>query len=387
MKILVYILSLFCFLYTSYFVLIFFGIFKKKKKVDKTDKINKFAILIAARNEELVIGKLLDSLNNQNYDKKYFKTYVLINNCTDNTLNVAKEHKANIIECENVSSKGEVLKIAYDKLKSNKDIDAYVIFDADNVVDSNFLSSMNNVLNEGYNVAQGFRNTKNISDNWLTSSYAILYYLQSLCINKARFKLGKSSFINGTGFMVKKEVIDKYGFDPKTITEDIEFTMMCAINNEKIAYVEDAITYDEQVSKFNVSLKQRKRWSFGSLQCLRYYYKNLLKVGIKEKRFECFDCIMFNSTVILQILATLVSIVFIIINKNLFSFILFSCLLFVFGLIFRIFLVKKTNNSIKDNIWGIFTFDIFLLSWLPVNFICLFKRNCKWDPIIHNRNV
>lgn len=53
---------------------------------------------------------------------------------------------------------------------------------------------MNDSINCGYEVVQGFRDTKNICDNWLSTSYAILYYLQSLFINKSRFNFGMSSF-------------------------------------------------------------------------------------------------------------------------------------------------------------------------------------------------
>ena len=139
--------------------------------------------------------------------------------------------------------------------------------------------------------------------------YAILYYLQSLFINKSRFNFGMSSFLNGTGFMVKKETIDRYGYDPKTITEDIEYTAICAINGIKIAFNENAITYDEQVTDFKSSLKQRKRWSFGTIQCLKNYTGSLIKEGIKNKRFECFDVIIFYFGIIFHVLFTIVSLI------------------------------------------------------------------------------
>lgn len=83
--------------------------------------------------------------------------------------------------------------------------------------------------------------------------------------------------------MVKKETIDRYGYDPKTITEDIEYTAICAINGIKIAFNENAITYDEQVTDFKSSLKQRKRWSFGTIQCLKNYTGSLIKKELKIK--------------------------------------------------------------------------------------------------------
>ena len=384
-------------LYCFYFGVTAIGTFFKKKEKKTNSKENFFAILIAARNEELVIGNLIKSLKKQNYPDNKYEIYVIINNCTDNTLDVAKKAGASILECtEKTKTKGEVLKYAFNKLTNNKKIDAYAIFDADNVVHSDFLKNMNDTLNNGYTVAQGFRDTKNISDNWLTSSYAILYYMQSLFINESRYKMGKSSFLNGTGFAIKKEVIDKHGFDPKTVTEDIEFTALCALNDEKIAFANDAITYDEQLTNFKSSLGQRKRWSFGAMECLRNYFPMLLKKGIKEKNFECIDVAIFYLSVIFHVMLSLVSIVMffsVIINYDDFSllylidYIIAFMLSLLVGMLFRVFVLKRNNKSIKDNLGGILLFDLFVFSWIPVNLISIFMKTCSWDQIKHNRNI
>lgn len=383
-------------MYSAYFIVMGFGLMKKNKKTQNIEKNNKFAVVVAARNEELVIGNLIDSLMNLNYPKELYEVFVAVNNCTDNTEGVALERGVNVIKCDTASSKGQVLKFTFEKLSDREDINAYVIFDADNIVHKDFLNKANDMLNCGYNVAQGFRDTKNISDNWLSSSYAMLYYMQSLFMNQSRYCLGKSSFLNGTGFVVKKEVIDKYGFDPKTVTEDIEFTAMCAMNGEKIAFMSDAITYDEQVTNFKTSIKQRKRWSFGAMECLRNYFPELIKKGIKERRFECFDVAIFFLAVIVHVLFNFMQIgllINMIVNVNRYSmnYLLICgvcCILFyLFGVMLRMFIFKKYGKSIKNNIGGVLLFDLFIITWLPVNFVCLFIRKCNWDHIIHNRNV
>lgn len=395
-RVIIYVLVGISILYSAYYVVMGFGFVKKKKKIVTSDKNNKFAIVIAARDEEFVIGNLLDSLKKQSYPKEFYDVFVVVNNCTDNTEGVSLKHGANVIKCVSAKSKGDVLKFTFEELGDRKDIDAYVIFDADNVVHKDFLSKANDMLNSGYNVAQGFRDTKNISDNWITSSYAILYYLQSLFMNQSRYSLGKSSFLNGTGFVIKKEVIDKYGFSPKTVTEDIEFTAMCAINDEKIGFMKDAITYDEQVTSFRSSIKQRKRWSFGAMECLRNYFPLLIRKGIKEKRFECFDVAMFFLAVIIHVLFNVIQIGFLIkmiinidkISMN--SLLIWGILLvliYLLGVIFRVIILKKYGKSIKNNIGGILLFDLFVFSWLPVNFICLFIKSCNWERIVHNRDV
>ena len=395
----IYILGVAFLFYAGYYLITSIGIFKKRKKVtnNNDDKKNFFAVIIAARNEENVIGKLIDSLKKQSYPSEYFDIYVIVNNCTDNTAIEAKKAGAKVISCtEKVSTKGEVLKYTFDLFKDNNKIDAYAIFDADNIVHHDFLAKMNDMINSGYSVAQGFRDTKNISDNWLTSSYAILYYFQSLFLNESRYNMGRSSFLNGTGFVIKKEVIDKHGFNPKTVTEDVEFTAMCAINNEKIGFATDAITYDEQTNSFDVSWKQRKRWSFGTMECLREYFPILLKKGIKERNFECFDVGLFYLSVILHVVFNLLPIfllINIIIHFNSLTFdnmlykIIFIVISYLFGVVVRIILLKRYNKSFKDNIGGVLLFDLFVISWLPINFICLFIKSCNWDSIKHNRSV
>ena len=397
LKILTYIVMVITSFYLLYFVVMAIGIFKKKKEKVLVDKKNNFAVIIAARNEVAVISNLINSLKLQYYPKEHYEIYVIVNNCTDNTEEEARKAGAKVIVCtEKVKSKGEVLKFTFNKLKKEKDIDAYVIFDADNLVHRDFLSKMNDSLNMGYSVVQGFRDTKNVSDNWLSCSYAIMYYIQNLFLNKSRYNLGKSSFINGTGFVIKKELIDKNGYDPKTVTEDIEFVAMCAINGEKIAFNDEAITYDEQVNKFIPSLKQRKRWSIGTMECLRGYFTELIKAGFKNRRFECFDIIIFYLSIVVHVignLAPIFAILGLFINfKSLtigyfISTLAISLCSYVIGVVLRAFLLKKYNKSIKDNIGGILFFDLFILSWAPVNFVCLFLKKCNWESIKHDRNI
>ena len=123
------------------------------RKFKPAKKKHKYAILIAARNEKNVIGNLLDSINKQDYPSELLTTFVVADNCTDNTEEEARKAGAKVIVCtEKVKSKGEVLKFTFNKLKKEKDIDAYVIFDADNLVHRDFLSKMNDSLNMGIGV-------------------------------------------------------------------------------------------------------------------------------------------------------------------------------------------------------------------------------------------
>lgn len=387
-------------LYGLYFGITGLFIFKENKtKIGHHNPKHRLAVLVASRNEENVIGNLVDSLLRQNYPSDLFSVFVIPNNCTDDTEKVAALAGAKIIPCKkNVSSKGEVLRYAFDYLLEKEKFDAYIVFDADNVVHPNFLRRMNDVLCEGYEVAQGFRDSKNPDDNWLSGSYSLFYWGQNLFFSRARMSMNGSASINGTGFMIKNTVLKEIGFHPTTMTEDIEFTAQCALNHKKIVFVEDAYTYDEQPFDFKVSWKQRKRWSIGTYQCLLTYSWKLLKQGIKKRDLPCFDMSLFFMAPIVQVVGVILMILLILYNlwgielNDVFSFVMaykevFFVLSYLVSVLIALFVVKYQKKQARNSFFGILFFPFFLLTWIPINIICLFKKDVTWEPIKHSRNV
>lgn len=390
------ILIIFTNLYGLYFIVTALSIFKKEKKKESKNKYkNYFSILIPARNEEKVIANLINSLNNMNYDKDRYEINVILNNSKDNTYNVSTNAGANVLRCKSkITTKGEALKEAFRKINDDK-IDAYIIFDADNVVDKDFLKYMNESINNGYKVAQGFRDTKNNKCNWISSSYTIYYFIQNLFYNKSRKKLNRSTSINGTGFMIKKEVIDTIGFNVKTLSEDVEFTGICALNDIKIDFVEKAVTYDEQASDFKISWIQRKRWSKGCLQCYRNYFKSLIK---KSNKPSCLDMLLIYFAPILQILSLFIVLIDLVsmynngiiqnisMNTIIFS-ISFAVILYLLQVIVSLYSIYYFKRDIKKYISGVFLFPVFLITWLPINIVVLFRKNIKWEHIEHSKSL
>lgn len=394
-----YILFIPLFIYGMYFLITGFATFGSQAKIKKYKPKYKLGIIIAARNEEKVIESLITSLKKQKYPKELYDIFVVPNNCTDNTEKLALKKGAKIIKCTTITkSKGDVLKFSFNYLNENYDFDAYIIFDADNIVHPNFLTRMNDTLCDGYSVAEGFRDSKNPSDNWICGSYSLYYWGQNVFFNKSRMNMGISSSINGTGFMIKKNIIEKYGFNTVTMTEDIEFTAQCAINNIKIAFVDDAITYDEQPVDFKTSWKQRKRWTTGTYQCLFTYCKDLFKGIFKYKSISCLDMLLFFMSPIVQLLGCVVFILLFIYTLagiklyDIFSYLfayneIFLIISYLISLIFSISVVLLNNKKIGDTFSGIIMFPIFLFTWIPINLKCLFKRTNTWEEVKHSRNI
>ena len=400
-KIIYYIIFTVTILYGFYFLLTgVFVFFKSSKlKLKEGKKENYFSILIAARNEEKVIGNLLDSLNNLNYPKDKYEVVVIPNNCTDNTEKVSKEHGAKVLKCTvPTKSKGDVLKFTFEKMAHRKEIDAYIVFDADNVVHPEFLTEMDKALVSGYRVAEGYRDAKNPSDNWLSGSYTLFYLFQNVFFNRARMAMGGSSSINGTGFMIKKELIDEKGFETYTLTEDVEFTGQCALMGEKIAYVENAITYDEYPVRFDASWKQRKRWSAGIIECMKRYSPKLFWTFLKTGRISCLDMSLVYLGPLMQLLGfidLIMLIIFRIVNFELydiFSYVfatgwLWVVISYLLGIITELFVLWFKGKKPHKLVSGIIMFIIFIFTWIPINIICFVKKHTKWEEIKHDRNV
>jgi len=259
---------------------------KLKDKKMLIDRQHKFMAIIPAHNEEAVVENLVESLKQQNYSKELLDIYVIADNCTDKTAEIAKNAGAIVFErfdSEN-KTKGHALKwFLKQKIEDGSDYDAFCIFDADNIAMPDFIKNMNKKLCQGEEVVQGYRDIKNPTDSWVASGYALFYWTMHRFYHLARYNLGLSPLLNGTGFMVKFDTIKPNGWETKTLTEDIEFSLQNIIKGRKLGWAIDAVVYDEQPIGFNQSWTQRMRWSVGHIQCVRHYFKELL-VSIKEHR-------------------------------------------------------------------------------------------------------
>lgn len=367
------------------------GLWKGKKETSIYEKECTFAILIPARNEEFVIENLLDSLLHQNYPKEKYQIYVLINHCTDQTKQIAYKKGANIIDCpDTVKSKGDVLQYAFSSLQKEP-IDAYLIFDADNVVHPDFCKYMNQSYQNGSQVAQAFRDSKNSRANWLSGGYSIFYYIQNIYFETRR-KLGISASLSGTGWMVKKSMIDTYGYPMTTLLEDLEYSAFSVLHNTPIDFAQKAIIYDEQPTQFSTSWRQRKRWTTGAYQCFKKYWHILWK-GTNHKISKLDLFLIFFSPLLQVLTCTVGAINLVYVGlKYGFSNLLYPgvvLLLIIYAMIclFATFVVQYNGKNPSQMKKTILLFPIFLSTWLPIQFICLFNGVKQWEEIEHKSNL
>ncbi len=260
--------------------------------------VKRFAIFVPAHNEEAVIGNIVSNLKDLNYPEDSYKLYVIADNCTDNTAAIARGAGANVLERfdDNDRGKGYALKWAFDKVLCGDDCeyDAVVIFDADNLISRNFLRVMNNKLCDGQKVIQGYIDSKNPSDSWITTSYSIAFWSSNRLFQCARSFLGMSCEIGGTGFCMDVKVLKQVGWHAECLVEDLEFTMKLMLNNIKVGWAHEAVVYDEKPLDLRQSWRQRRRWMQGFADvCYRYFFKLFLK-GVRDRNMALVDCAIYT---------------------------------------------------------------------------------------------
>ena len=376
-------------LYFAFFGL--WGLTRKKHVFEETDEMRHFAAIIPARNEEAVIANLVDSIKKANYPEGLIDIYVVTNHCSDRTGEIAAEHGASVIDCSvDTKSKADVLRFAFDALRGDESIDAYAVFDADNLVDPEFFHEVNKALATGAAAVQCRRTGKGVNSNWVASCYEMYYAMQNAYFNHPRNAAGLSASINGTGWVVRKDLIDSKGFEFDTITEDFEMTIRYAIDGDRIAYCTRAVVYDEFTSDLRVSMVQRLRWTFGMLQCMRKYEEKLAGMALRGSR-QGFDSAMVNILPVVMLTSIIVSVLAFFVLKipmNFLSFLLGLAASFWVGMIVAsVVAMIKSGSGIRNNIKGIIGFPVFILTWVPILISCFFRSHVDWTPIKHDQSV
>ena len=278
-----------------YFILAFFGLRRKPEKKNYTPT-KKFAMIVAAHNEEVVIGKLIESMLNQNYPRELFDIFVIADNCTDNTAKIARKYGVYVYERFNTEQKGKgyALEWMFDKIfNMQKKYDAVAIFDADNLVSKNWCRVINSKMLVGFKVVQGYIDSKNPNDSWIAASYSIAFWTQNRMYQLARANVGLSNQIGGTGFAIDIDVLKEFGWGATCLTEDLEFSCKLILNGEKVGWAHDAIIYDEKPLTLKQSWVQRRRWMQGFTDVASRYFFKLLKKGFKERKWFVLDCALY----------------------------------------------------------------------------------------------
>lgn len=288
-----------CYMYQTVYLVL--PLLKKRPPVPERPQsapARRYAILIAARNEQAVLPYLLDSIRAQTYPAALITPFVLADNCTDDTAGLAREHGAVVYARRDSRrvGKGYALQALTEHIRADygwERFDAFLVFDADNLLAPDYIGQIDRTFDEGYPAVCGYRNSKNFMDNWITAGYGLWYVHDCAHLNASRYRLGVTCACTGTGFGFTRELLEQMGgWHFHTLVEDIEFDTWCAVHGVRMGYCHDAVVYDEQPFSFRQSWVQRTRWVQGGLQVSVKYAGALLRGllrGPARDRWGCFE--------------------------------------------------------------------------------------------------
>lgn len=380
-----------------YFVIAFFGLWRRKEDKILTPQ-KTFSIIVAAHNEEQVIGQLVENLHVLNYPNELYDIFVVADNCTDKTAQIARQAGALVHERFNLEERGKgfAMEWMFAKLfRMERKYDGVVIFDADNLVHPNFLLEMNNRLCKGERIIQGYLDAKNPNDTWVAGTFAIAFWVVNHIWHLAKYNIGLSSVLGGTGMCISTELLKEHGWGATCLTEDMEFTMKALTKGVSTSWAHDAIVYDEKPLTFMQSWNQRKRWAQGHFDVAGRYIPRLLYEGIKQRNIRILDGIVHLLQPYFLILST-----FFVLSSYCYSYvpfytnILYKVLpievwsfIAIVQYLFPVIVLAKIRAGWKC--WAyLIVYPLFIYSWIPITVMGFIHRNERvWSHTQHTRSL
>ncbi|WP_035290790.1 glycosyltransferase family 2 protein [Clostridium sp. KNHs214] len=397
------------FIISMYYLCIsFFGIWRKKDSKEVQPE-KRFALIVAAHNEEVVIEDIVLSLKMLDYPNKLYDIFVIADNCDDKTAERARKAGALVFERfdDEKRGKGYALEWMFNIIfkKMDKKYDAVAVFDADNLASKNFLKEMNKKLLEGYKVVQGYLDSKNPKDTWITGSYSISFWASNRMFQLSRSNLGLSNQLGGTGFCIDTKVLKQLGWGATCLTEDLEFSCKLVLNGYKVGWAHDAVIYDEKPLTLKQSWNQRRRWMQGFADVSSRYFFKLMKRFITKFDVKALDCALYSIQPIVIILVgismlisgakyfmnaydiiTNLDTVVYSVNVNMIT--MAAILLGILQFIYTPFILVLDKKLEPKIFWYYVIYPIYTITWLPISIQGIVKKNDKeWSHTLHTRSI
>ena len=383
------------------------------------EKLSRFAVLVAARDESKVIAGILKSLKEQTYDPKHFDVWIIVESEDDPTVEIVKTFGSNFkyfVRDEltpDRKTKGFALQECIRHFdKAGYEYDAYMIFDADNIIDNNYIEAMNDLRGLGIKVGLGYRAFTNANQNWLTANCAVMFTYMNQVTNRGRALLFHKMTLMGTGYYVDSDIIrDAGGWIFTGMTEDIQLSTYCYYHDVYMWYYPLVHFYDEQAPDFKTVHNQHLRWLAGYFERRKplqiagknydYHPKNMQKAMIGEFKYGLVPFIIFNVVaVLLGIIDIVMGILCVYFNPNAYDLgMIFGNLAYQIFIWFFIFGVPAAIVLYRDNkvlklskglcITVLFTYGIYFYDFALAFFDGLLhpKKRTNWKKVQHSGEI
>ena len=255
--------------------LLFFSILSMKRNskiYGQETPLRRYLVLFPAYKEDAVIFSSAESFLKQSYQKEYYDVIVLSDKMRAETNKALRELDIEVLEVHfEQSSKAKTLAYAME-IYGNHPYDAVIIMDADNIVNTDFLSSVTCAYNSGYKAIQAHRTAKN-TDTSISILDGVSEEINNSIFRKGFSRVGLSATLSGSGMVFDFDWFKNHIHLSSSSGEDKEFEAMLLKEGIHIEYLENVLVYDEKISQTGTFYNQRRRWlaaQYGTLMsCLK----------------------------------------------------------------------------------------------------------------------
>ena len=259
--------------------IIYFGLknrFKRTSSIlDNSEETPKFSIIVPTKDEEVVIGRCLNSLLDLDYPKDKMEIIIVDGNSADSTCKICSDFLAKypggfkIIKEKESKGKPAALNLALPYVTG----EIVGVFDADSVPEKEVLRKVVSYFGDKKVTAvQGRTTSLNAKKNLLTRIVSMEERAWFQAMLSGREKLNLFVPLNGSCQFIRRSVLQELGgWDEASLTEDVELALRLVEKKHQIKYAEDVCCGQETPNGFRDLVKQRVRWYRGYMETALKY--------------------------------------------------------------------------------------------------------------------
>lgn len=237
-------------------------------RAETTSETPRILFLVPAHDEELLIGRCLDSLANLDYPGDRLNVLVVADNCLDGTARAARRAGVACLERSDPVLRGKPRALAWAFRRIDLDaVDAIVVLDADSVVDERYARALATHAPLRDIVIQGYNDVSNPSDSHLTRMAAVFSAARALGMNQIKEGARLNSTV-GNGFCIGAGVLKRYPWRAFSLTEDWELYAILTAEGVRIHNEPKARVFAQEARTLSQSGSQRRRWTAGKMSVL-----------------------------------------------------------------------------------------------------------------------
>jgi cellulose synthase/poly-beta-1,6-N-acetylglucosamine synthase-like glycosyltransferase len=246
---------------------------RRRRRVEGTRRklIRKVAVVIPAHDEALNIGASVRSLSRcaRPADLDLLATVVIADNCSDDTAKVAQAAGARLIERfdETLRGKGFALQYGFGQLGA-EGFDAFLVIDADTIVEPNLLVEVVGLLEEGADGVQTRYGVLNPEASIRTRLMNTALMAINVLRPRGRDRLGLSAGVLGNGFALTSATLAAVPYDAHSVVEDLEYSLHIVRSGKRIAFADRTTVRGAMPATGRGVGTQRVRWEGGRLRMI-----------------------------------------------------------------------------------------------------------------------